>query len=175
VCNSIWRSTGVNDLNASIIESMDRLNQHTEPKMFGSTKESYGDFCCVLWCSNQRGNDKINILHMDSIMEALRSFTPVLRQMELQVCNHEKLYLFNCSKCNELLKVNFNFSKESYGDFCCVLWCSNQRGNDKINRWKRSYYIFPMDPKQASVWLKITCNTHFQILWYKIEFDWNIS
>jgi hypothetical protein len=23
--------------------------------------------------------------------------------------------------------------------------------------------------------LKITCNTHFQILWYKIEFDWNIS
>ena len=47
-------------INASIMESLDCSNQNTEPKMFGSAKKAYGDFCCVPRCSNQRGNDKIN-------------------------------------------------------------------------------------------------------------------
>ena len=32
-------------INASIMESMDCSDQNTEPKMFGSTKKAYGDFC----------------------------------------------------------------------------------------------------------------------------------
>jgi hypothetical protein len=35
------------------MESMDCSDQNTEPKMFGSTKKAYGDFCCVPGCSNQ--------------------------------------------------------------------------------------------------------------------------
>jgi hypothetical protein len=42
-------------INASIMESMVNSDQNTEPKMFGSAKKAYGDFCCVPRCSNQRG------------------------------------------------------------------------------------------------------------------------
>ena len=76
-------------INASIMESMDCHDQNTEPKMFGSTKKAYGDFCCVPGCSNQRGNDK-------------------------------------------------------------------------INGWKWSYYRFPKDPKQASVWMKMIRRDHWE-------------
>jgi hypothetical protein len=67
----------------------------------------------------------------------------------------------DCSYQNTEPKM-FGSTKKAYGDFCCVPGCSNQRGNDKINWWKRSYYRFPKDPKQASLWMKMIRRDHWE-------------
>lgn len=40
------------------------------------------------------------------------------------------------------------------GDFCCVPNCANQRGKDARLGQKRSYYSFPKDARQRSLWLQ---------------------
>ena len=67
----------------------------------------------------------------------------------------------DCSDQNTEPKM-FGSTKKAYEAFCCVPGCSNQRGNDKINGWKRSYYRFPKDPKQASVWMKMIRRDHWE-------------
>jgi hypothetical protein len=67
----------------------------------------------------------------------------------------------DCSDQNTEPKM-FGSTNKSYRDFCCIPGCSNQRGNDKINGWKRSYYRFPKDPKQASVWMKMIHRDHWE-------------
>lgn len=49
----------------------------------------------------------------------------------------------------------FGRSKNSYGHFCCVPGCPNQRGKDKISGIQRSYYRFPSDQKQTRLWVKL--------------------
>ena len=61
------------------------------------------------------------------------------------------------------------------GDFCCVPGCSNQRGKDKVNGVKRSYYKFPLDQKRRNLWISavkradwvprrwdFVCSDHFE-------------
>ena len=70
-------------------------------------------------------------------------------------------YGIDCSDQNTEPKM-FGSTNKYYGNFCCVPECSNQRENDKINGWKRSYYRFAKvkDRKQASVWMKMIGRGH---------------
>jgi hypothetical protein len=46
-----------------------------------------------------------------------------------------------------------------------ALWVTMKNSMDiqyKINGWKRSYYRFPKDPKQASVWMKMIRRDHWE-------------
>lgn len=45
--------------------------------------------------------------------------------------------------------------KNSYGHFCCVPGCPNQRGKDKISGIQMSYYRFPSDQNQTRLWVKL--------------------
>ncbi|CAC5416253.1 unnamed protein product [Mytilus coruscus] len=45
--------------------------------------------------------------------------------------------------------------KKTYGDYCCVPGCSNQRGKDKGSDIQKSYFRFPKDEEQKSTWTKM--------------------
>jgi hypothetical protein len=60
----------------------------------------------------------------------------------------------DCSNQNTEPKM-FGRIKQSYVDFCCVPVVLIKEGMTTINWWERSYYRFPKDPKQVSVWIKM--------------------